>query len=542
MQGLTLSNVDRVEVARGPQSALYGTSAVSGVVHFITRRGELGPPRVSSTFEGGSGVERGGSYQAVADVAGGTRLLKYSAGIGGSSARGIYELPHDTRTLDGSLRLDLTPSDRWSVTGNLRSVFMESNLPVRDPGATRVPLDPNARNERGRVVGSIDARFAPAARWTQQLRATHYHEDFLYQDRLDNVAAEVMTPYFVFDANFMQDSERRRTMFEYGGSYDARDAAAGTGFAFSYGVQTEKEEVTDTTDGDFGASKQRLERSSRAAFAEIFFTPVRRLDVMFGARAEKFEGLDTEMTPRVSAVFDALPGILSLRAAAGRAYKAPNLQEQYLDNPFIRSNPDLAPETSKSWEIGADAQVSDGRVGLSVTYFRQKFENLIRAVQIEGSSQQMNRNLGRSETHGIEWYLRYRSSPTWGVGTDGAWIATEILDNTGFDPLQFPEGKALPFRPSMVASGFVEVMPMRRLTATARGTFIGSQTVLTERFSGDRAVLDSYFLAGLTAAFSATPRVELYTRIDNLFDTEYTTAFDRHGIPLTAALGVRLRN
>ncbi|MGH7553414.1 MAG: TonB-dependent receptor, partial [Longimicrobiales bacterium] len=493
-------------------------------------------------FEGGGGVQRGESYQAVADIAGGTRLLKYSAGMGGSSSRGIYELPHDTKTLDGSLRLDLTPAERWSVTGNLRGVLMESNLPVRDPGATRVPLDPNARNERGRVVGSIDARFAPSPRWTQQLRATQYREDFLYEDSLDNVAAQVMTPYFVFDANFMQDSERRRTMFEYGGSYDARDAASGTGFAFSYGVQTEKEEVTDTTDGDFGASRQKLARSSRAAFGEVFITPMRRLDVMVGARAEKFEDLDTELTPRVSAVFDAVPGVLSVRAAAGRAYKAPNLQEQYLDNPFIRSNPDLTPETSQSWELGADAQIADGRLAVSVTYFQQEFDNLIRAVQIEGSTQQMNRNLGKSEAQGIEWYLHYRSSPHWGVGIDGAWIATEIVDNAGFDPLQFPQGKALPFRPSVVASGFIEVTPVGRLTAIARGTFIGSQTVLTERFGGNRVALDSYFLAGLTAAFAATPRVELYTRIDNLFDTEYTTAFDRHGIPLTAALGLRLRN
>ena len=79
-QGYTLTNVDRIEVARGPQSAMYGSSAVSGVVHFITRAGMVGRPRFELTSEGGGASEHGGTFRTTLTAAGGTPNLRYSGG------------------------------------------------------------------------------------------------------------------------------------------------------------------------------------------------------------------------------------------------------------------------------------------------------------------------------------------------------------------------------------------------------------------------------------------------------------------------------
>ncbi|NIP79279.1 MAG: TonB-dependent receptor, partial [Gemmatimonadetes bacterium] len=68
--------------------------------------------------------------------------------------------------------------------------------------------------------------------------------------------------------------------------------------------------------------------------------PVPGLGILVGARTEKYQGLDAEVTPRASITWDAVPDRLRLRSAWGRAYKAPNLREQFVDNPFIESNPD----------------------------------------------------------------------------------------------------------------------------------------------------------------------------------------------------------
>lgn len=540
-QGLTLTNVERVEVARGPQSALYGSSAVSGVVQFLTPRGELSPPRLVLTAAGGDAARNGGSFRGIAEVAGGAARLRYSGGVGTAYNRGIYAQPHDTRTLDGSLRIDWSPSDRWDLTGTARFAGVESNHPVRDPGATRAPLDPNARLERDRWIPSLLLRYAPSERWMHRLRASLYREDFLFADEFDGVSQKRTYDFFIFDANLVFTSDLWRTTLEYVGSYRPRAGPGAGAFTLSYGGQWEREELSDRITGDF-QDRLSLDRSSVAGFIELLAALGPRLSLVAGARAEKFEDLEVEFTPRASAVVRLLGDALSLRIAAGRAYKAPNLQQQYVDNPFIAANPDLKPETSTSWEVGADLRSRDGRLYGGLTYFRQEFDNLIRTVAQESSTQQINRNLGKSRAQGIEWSVRYQPGTRVLVGSDGSWIDMEILDNRGLSASEFPRGQPLPFRPAAVGSAFLQVTPVERVTAALRGTLVGRQWVLTERFSGRRVELDAYVLAGLNASVTVSPHLELYTRVDNLFDTAYETAFDRPGIPLTAAVGARLTN
>jgi vitamin B12 transporter len=347
-------------------------------------------------------------------------------------------------------------------------------------------------------------------------------------------------PFFLFDANFVQDTERQRSTVEYGGAVRFGEPANATGATVSYGAQWQREEVDTETGGDFGDGVQSLERDSRAAFGEVALRPADRLDVLAGVRVEEFGNLDAAWTPRGSIVFAALPGAVSLRVAAGRAYKAPNIQEQYPSNPFIESNPDLEPETSTSWEVGADTRLLGGSLAAGITFFRQRYDNLIRAVQSDSDpGRQINRNLGESRAHGIEWSVAYRPAAHWTVGTEGAWVRTEVVENAGLPGDAFPEGESLPFRPDIVGSGYIETT-RGPLTLHARATFVGAQTVLTERFSGAREEIDGYTLVGLAANWTVRDNVGLYARIDNLFDTKYETAFDRRGIPVTGAVGVRL--
>ncbi len=539
-QGLTLSNLDRIEVLRGPQSALYGSSAVSGVVQFITAPGTPGPARLGLVAEGGGATDNGGSFRAAAEVSGGTDWLLYSGSLGTAYSRGIYDVPNDAWTLEGSLRLDALLSEKWSLLGTFRQINVESNLPVRDPGATRVPLDPNARSERDRSVASLSAAFAATPKWLNTLRGSFYAENFVYEDQRDDVAETGDYPFSIFDADFTFDSDLRRYAVDYTGTYELLPAGADGNLTLSAGALWEHEELTDRTSGEFGEGEQELNRNSIAGFAEITTGVIPRSDLLIGARVEKYEGLSAEVTPRASLRVNAVRDLLDLRGAAARAYKAPNLQQQYLDNPFIASNPDLEAETSTSWEVGADLQLAGRSVTLGLTYFQQDFDNLIRTVAEEGTTRQINRNLGVSRARGLEWILQLRPAVAWLLGTEGAWVSSEVLDNTGLPEDEFPEGEALPFRPDVVANVFVEWAPNARLTTLARGGYVGAQTVLSERFSGERVELDPHFVILLRANYALSYRVQLYARVDNLFDTEYETAFDRAGIPFTIAAGAQV--
>jgi vitamin B12 transporter len=535
-QGLTLAGLDRVEVARGPQSAVYGSSAMSGVVNFVTRAGAPGRMRLEGTGEGGGSTENGRNHRVTAGASGGSQALRYSLGGGSTYSRGHLSVPHDVRALDGSLRLDTDPAERFQGTATLRWIGVEGRLPVRDPGATRVPLDPNARYERDRTIASAAARFAPGA-WSHQLRGSTYRQRFLYDDQKDGVPEQ---SFFVFDANFFMESVLMRSTAEYVGSWDGRDGVDGSGVAVTWGAQAEREELDTESDGDFGPGEQVLDRNSGALFGEVRAGIGRGLRLMAGARAERYEGLGTEVTPRASAALHVIPRVLTVRAAVARGYKAPNLQEQYVDNPFIAGNPDLEPERSASVELGADAVAPDGRLSGGVTLFRQTFFDLIRTVPQEGTEKQINRNLGRSRATGVEWSARYAPGRAWAVGTDGAWVRTEVVENVGLDATAFPVGEPLPGRPDVVGAAYLELSPVRRLTGIVRGTYVGGQTVLSERFSGARMEVDPYLLASVGVDYAAAAGMMLYARLDNALDAEYETAFDKPGAPMTLYVGVRV--
>jgi vitamin B12 transporter len=537
-QGLTLVNVDRIEIARGPQSAVYGSSAMTGVVQIFTRAGEPGTPRVEALLEGAGRTSYGGGMRGTVDAAGGSQSVRYAAGVGSSYDRGPFRLPHDLRSNDVSLRVDALLSGPFQITAVARYMGIDSKLPVRDPGTTRAPLDPNQRNSRDRIITAVHGAWAPSDRWTHRLTLADYYQDFTYVDQRDGLVPESY-PFFVFDANLDFNARVERRTARYVGTVTGQPRAA-LGLTLSYGGQWEREFLRTSLSGDFGPASQSISRPSVAGFAEAQARFGDRLSVLAGSRIEKFRDLPSAIVPRATAVFEVVPRKLALRAVVGRAYKAPNMQDQYPNNPFIVGNPDLEPETSTSWELGAD--VSSPRGTGSITYFRQSYDNLIRSVNYDQSGTQINRNLGRSRAAGVEAELVVHPRPRWSLGTGGSWTTTEVLDNRGLPSDQFPTGEPLPFRPEYTATAFLAVPATNFFTLVLRASAIGRQTVLSERFSGQRMSIEPYTVVMTTGTYTVSPSLEAYFHAQNVLDARYETAFDRPGAPRSAAVGLRLRH
>lgn len=532
-QGLMLTNVERIEVARGPQSALYGSTAVNGVVQFITRAGHDGPTRLGAELAGSDASVYGGAARGSITARGGGARVRWSGGLGAAYDRGIYALPHDIRTHEASLRLDALARSGLTITAVGRFVGMDANLPVRDPGATRVPLDPNARNERDRFIGSLHGTFRTGS-FGHRIGAGVYREVFTFDDMQDGVSDP---NFFVFDANFTLDSRLLRTTVDYLATMDASLRGAPLGLAL--GAQWEREALHDRTGGDFGSDTLRLARGGGALFAEARAGFGERLSVLAGARAEAVEGLEAEVSPRATVLLD-LPAGWTLRAAAGRAFKAPNLQQQFLDNPFIVANPGLRPETSWSWELGMRAQPADA-LAIEATVFRQQYTDLIRTVRSDtDTTRQVNRNIGSARAVGVELEAAWASARGLRVEASGTWIRTTVLDNVGLNPAEYPLGRPLPFRPAVAATGMIAVPVGSRVNVALRGTLVGQQLALSERFGGRRVKLGAYGLVGVTGRVGIARDVSAFARIENLFDHRFDTGFDRRGLPRTATLGIRI--
>jgi vitamin B12 transporter len=536
--GLLLTNVARVEVARGPLSALWGSSAMSGVVQFITREGQVGPPQFELLAEGGRATEHGDQGHSELTVSGGGQRLRYSSGLGVAYNRGIYALPNDLLTSDASLRVDALPTARWTIAVTARYMAIQSNLPVRDPGATRVPLDPNQRDRHYRWLGSLSTSWAATPTWHHRLTARLLWDGFVYQDMRDSLDATAY-PFFVSNYNLTFRSTLLRPSVEYVGTKELSLGRAGSRLAVSYGAAWQRETEANAQAGDFGSAHSDFGRTNTAIFAELQSRLGPRLSVLTGARLEKFQGLRAELVPRASVVATIVPDRLAVRAAAGRAFKAPNIDQQLLDNPATMPNPRLRPESSLSWEIGASVTAAQRSLTLGVGYFHQRYNDLIQTVPADTGPKQTNKNLGRTQSVGVEIELEGRWSERWRTGANLTWVKTKVIDNAGLDSLDYPVGGSLPATPRVTGNTYVAADVAPSFTTLARVTLVGRQTVFTERFAGQRVTIAPYALLEVVVQWHVSKALDVYTRFNNVLNTSYQTAYDRPGVPRTAVLGVR---
>jgi len=230
---------------------------------------------------------------------------------------------------------------------------------------------------------------------------------------------------------------------------------------------------------------------------------------------------------------------LSVRASVGRAFKAPNLEQQFLVSPFVQPNPELRPETSTSWEVAVSRESPDRRRSISVGVFQQSYEDLMRLVALDTLGNQQNRNVGESRITGYEVELRRTWGTRWHLDANGAWLSTEMVRNQGLSAPQYPEGSKLPAVPEWTANAVLEASFFTSVTASLRWRGVGQQEVFTERFSGPRVTIGAYELIGITLNRRFGTRVDGYLRIDNLVNTDYDVAHDRPGMPRTVAVGAR---
>ena len=537
--GLLLSNVDRVEIARGPLSAVWGSSAMAGAVQFITRQGAAGPTQLEALAEGGTASSHGPQARSELSAVGGTPDLRYSAGVGVAYNRGIYTLPTDLVTSDASLRVDLLPAARWTVTTTARYMAVQSNLPVRDPGATRVPEDPNQRDRHYRLLASATAGFTASPTWHHRFTASLLRDDFSYDDAHDSIPGSY--PFFIANYNLSFRSTLWRPGLQYVGTNDWSFGASASQLSLSYGASWQHETELAAQMGDFGPSRTDFRRGNDAAFTELQGRFGARVFALAGARLEKFQGLPSELLPRASLVVAIVPERFAVRAAAGRAFKAPNIDQQYLDNPATIPNPNLKPERSGGWEVGATLTGAGRAFTMTIGYFRQRYSDIIETVPADTGTKATNKNLGSERSAGLELELERWWSPGIRTGVNVTWVRTTILDNRGLDSSDFPIGGSLPAIPRLTGNAFISADLSPRVTTFGRVTVVGHQTVLSERFSGQRVTEPAYALLEVQLQWHAGKAVDLYTRLNNLLDAKYQVAYDRPGMPRTAVVGVKVR-
>lgn len=528
---LTTENIERIEIVRGPSSALHGSDAVAGVIQIITRSGD-GPTRTGAQFRAGSF----GRFDSSVDMNGGSGSASWGVSLARYRTDGLLDFnnAHENTVLSGKASLDLDSRTRATVSARLGD--RQYNFPTDFTGAV-VDHNQFSYSDENSFSITLDRQVGNAV--TLRALATSYSINSGTDDRQDTPADTLGSfGYQSLDAY-------RRNALDLQGSVDLTADAALTA-----GVEIEEQRVRSFNESlsQYGNSNGRStnSRGNRAGYLHLSGS-LGPASANVGVRVENNERYGDFTTWQVGLSLP-IGETTRLRGVTGKAIKEPTFFETYAQG-FALGNPDLNPETSTSWEVGVEQSLFAGDVHLQATWFDQSFRDLIQYTFITAGPTTPNYfNVAAADSRGLELGADARLGRVHLFG-DFSLLRTEVVD-AGFDSgpgASFVNGEALLRRPER--SGRVgldlEMTPRIHLDAVARYTGDRSDRDFNA-FPAAPVVLDAYTLfdvgvrAQVLRADGGRPGVELTVRAENLSDKDYVEVFGYRSTGRGVYLGGRL--
>ncbi|HEV2672276.1 MAG TPA: TonB-dependent receptor [Gemmatimonadales bacterium] len=502
LANLTTDNVDRIEILRGPASVLYGSDAMTGVVQIFTKTGAASRTRVGAELRAGTY----GSSDAALDATGGTATLSYSARISRFFSGGLYPYNNQYRNSVISAGLQFVPDARSDVHLTYRYGDDIYHIPT---DATGAPVDSNQRAaERGpqlsvngghRFGNQLEARVMGAVR---EARMT-------FNDEPDSPGED--------GTSWSRDYVRRASATSLV-TWRSHGAITLTG-----GIEYEDERQRGTSEfsasfGTFPDSIQ-VQRHNTGYFTQGLIT-AGRAALTVGGRLDDNSQFGTHATYRAGVVYRLLEQT-RVRVSGGTGFKEPTFFENYAHG-FVLGNPDLHPERSGSWEAGIEQRFAANRAAITVTYFSQRFRDLIEYNPAPPAGQPNYFNVGGAIANGVETTVSANPSPAVAFQLRYTYLHTRV-EQSGApnDPDGlFVPGKTLIRRPGHQVAPDVTATAGR--THVSLGlTWVGKRDDLDfNRPVGQRRVtLDPYTRVNVAAEYDLG-RVVLSARVENLFDDQ----------------------
>ncbi|GIX18924.1 MAG: TonB-dependent receptor [Erythrobacter sp.] len=506
----------RLEVLRGPQSALYGPDAIGGVVAYHSASGR-DLPGLAARLEGGTqgtinGALRYGAHGDSWDAALSAVLVSTD---GQPNARGgTRDIGRDSYTLAGKGSVKLGETVTLRAAGRFirtEGQFNDQDFNPASPSFGLVIDSPGTRFTNEGVYALLGLRAeALGGRWTHDLSA-----------QIADVSRDTFTRF-----GRASGSEGDRFKASYVSALALAD-----GHNLTFAADYEVEGFRNTTPGGFAFTGRReieqvgLVGEYRHAGETIDFSAAIRHD---------FNDLFQDATTfRVGAGYR-LTDTTRLRAAAGSGVKNPGFFELYgfVDGRFI-GNPALRPEKSTGWEVGIDQQLGDG-ARLALTWFDSTLEGEIFTTfpPPDFTATPANRTT-ESRQRGIELSLAARLGAGWSL--DGAYTYLDAEEN-GVEEVRRPEhiaSAALTWQaPGDAASVSLVV---RHNGATPDVAFTDPSFVPV------RVRLDDYTLVNLNARARLAQNLDAFARIENLLGKDYEQVFSFVSPGRSAVVGIAAR-
>lgn len=504
---LTADNIDRIEVIRGPQSALYGADAMSGVINIITKRGE-GPPSLTASTE----IGMYDTYRESISLSGSEESVHYALSASYIETGNVHRIKNDRYNntwLSGSLGFDLGENTDLSLIATYQDAI--TGL----PGPTKaLPEDSDDEAEERQITFALNFDQYIWDDWEHVFQFDYLKTDYHNLDPSMSNIIDYITDYESFIDRITVNYQHNIYLWE--------------DYVFTAGVEWLQEDVDIYSMSDFGWGPSVTEidetRINKAAFGQVTAEFLDRLNVVAGFRYDDNSSFGSKVSPRFSANYHLVETNTRIKGSYGEGIKNPS----FFDLFSSFGNPDLEAEENTSWDVGVeqDLTIMDSDVTVAVTYFDQEFDELIQFVGFAIE------NFGESVARGIETEVRVALPCN--LMLSGMY--TYLLDaEYESDPL---DGKDLLRRPKHSAALTLNYN-RDKWNANLNITYTGDRNDLDPVTYAADAEADDFTKVDVAVSYDLNKHIQLIGMVENLLDDDISQSVGFESTGISFLGGVR---
>jgi vitamin B12 transporter len=499
---LTIDDIDRIEVVRGPQSTLYGPRALAGVIQIFTKQG-TGTPGALLAAEGGSYDtfrEWGQSDGKIGD-------FDYSVGAS--------RFDTDNARPNNNYRNTAAITDvGWSPNEQLRigSLFTYS---VSDTGNPNTIFDPRPIDhfltERWLIGPHID--WKPTEWWQHKLIVSYDHERQINDPNEDGFVGPTRALFERTQIDYQNDLRPTSWLTLTSGFFYSRvNAGQERPFVLQiFGPQPTF--VSDHTE-------------EIAGFLQATLTPIENLIFVAGGRFDHFNQFGSVWTYRVAGSYKIARTNTILHSSVATGFSPPSSQDKIFGNNF-----GLKPEHDFGWDAGLRQELWGSRFAAGLTYFHNDLSN---AIGSNGLFQTLN--LGAAETQGLEAELR--AQPITNLLFTASYTYLEAENTSSKDITQL-QGARLPRRPRNEVYVSASYLWWKKLRTVVEAKFVNAREELN--FGGPNFDIEDYSFVNVAAEYEVNPHLSIFGRIDNLANEHYSEVFGFPALGRAAYGGMKMQ-